>query len=65
MYFVQQILKLMNNKRADYKNFVSVSYSILPLKIFQINLTFQTAEFHLSVSESVSEIIFEKIKNIK
>ena len=33
MYFVQQILKLMNNKRADYKNFVSVSYSILLLKI--------------------------------
>lgn len=61
----------MNNQRTDYKNFVSVSYSILPLKIdnfwkiFQINLTFQTAEFHLSVSESASEIIFEKIKNIK
>lgn len=33
MYFVQQILKLMNNQRTDYKNFVSVSYSILPLKI--------------------------------
>ena len=58
-----------------YKNFVSVFYRILPLKMtffektFQFkkifncisqNLTFRTSQFNLLVLESVSEIIFEK-----